>query len=819
MQELEAAIKRMRRKGAPGEDDIPPAFIKELGPVALGELLAICNLSPRESKCPQIWLNAIIIPLLKAGKSPSQMASFRPVSLTSCVSKVLERMIAGRLYQLAESKGWFASIQAGFRRGHSCGDQIIRITQAIEDGFQQKKMNRAVLVLLDYSKAFDTVWRQRLLLAMAEKGVPLICLKWIHGFLSNRQAKVRLNGTLSCFKTLRQGVPQGCVLSALLFLFFINNLAETLITQFGDDAWDILFSLFADDVSILCRDSDRESAAATAQIAVDIIARWSAEWKLELNASKSEVSFFSTWTKEFKWEPSITIDGAPIPFNPNPRLLGVTLDCGLSFQKHTEQISQQAIAKSRIISAVGHSEWGWDKKYLTQLFHAYVRSRMDFAGPGWQPWLSPTNRNLLERAQNKSLRAITGHIRSTPYEALRYGSGVTSYETHMKRNCLKSIEQAKRLPSSHPRRKALDNAQPRKGNNQRTSWAHQGAELTKKHIPPHAEDRSPITHYVRPPWSTSQSITIHATLEGVSSRHADKALIRSAAEQVVSNWTGDIIIYTDGSAVGGCREGGAAAVVHMLTDPPRTEVVKVKGAGFTSSFEEESQAMLAAANWIDENCDARSNVLILTDSQSLCRALLGASFDVDHIRMALESLSARITIQFVPGHCGIPGNEEADQAANAARTIAGARRPTSYRGILPHINNAIKDEPCREEERHVALAYSAKLSSEDQAVTSRKDQTYLERLKGGHHPDLRYYANRLNPSIPANCPRCGFESETAPHWIECPGTLAARHENFGTVEVNLDILSSHPRSSLALARSTLRGVGKDGSQQTREPNG
>ena len=119
----------------------------------------------------------------------------------------------------------------------------------------------------------------------------------------------------------------------------------------------------------------------------------------------------------------------------------------------------------------------------------------------------------------------------------------------------------------------------------------------------------------------------------------------------------------------------------------------------------------------------------------------------------------------------------------------------------------------------MALAYSAKLSSEDQAVTTRKDQTYLERLKGGHHPDLRYYANRLNPSIPANCPRCGFESETAPHWIMCPGTLAARHKHFGTVEMDLDILSSHPRSSLALARSTLCSVEKDGSQKAREPNG
>ena len=71
-----------------------------------------------------------------------------------------ERMFAERLYHLAETNGWFASIQAGFRRGHSCVDQIIRLSQAIEDGFQQKPFHRAVMVLLDYSKAFDTVWHR-----------------------------------------------------------------------------------------------------------------------------------------------------------------------------------------------------------------------------------------------------------------------------------------------------------------------------------------------------------------------------------------------------------------------------------------------------------------------------------------------------------------------------------------------------------------------------------------------------------------------------------------------------------------------------------
>ena len=106
-------------------------------------------------------------------------------------------MFAERLYYLAETNGWFASIQAGFRRGYSCVDQIIRLSQAIEDGFQQKPFHRSIMVLLDYSKAFDTVWRSKLLLAMTEKGVFIEYVAWIESFLCNHQARVRLHGTTS----------------------------------------------------------------------------------------------------------------------------------------------------------------------------------------------------------------------------------------------------------------------------------------------------------------------------------------------------------------------------------------------------------------------------------------------------------------------------------------------------------------------------------------------------------------------------------------------------------------------------------------------
>ena len=136
-------------------------------------------------------------------------------------------MIAERLYHLAETNNWFSNLQADFRKGHSCMDQIIRLSQAIEDGFQRKSMNHAVKVLLDYSKAFDTVWLSRLLLSMADKVVPLEYVKWINSFLLNRQASVRLHGTTSSSsRKLQQGMSQGCVLSPLLFLCFINNFAE-----------------------------------------------------------------------------------------------------------------------------------------------------------------------------------------------------------------------------------------------------------------------------------------------------------------------------------------------------------------------------------------------------------------------------------------------------------------------------------------------------------------------------------------------------------------------------------------------------------------
>ena len=119
-----------------------------------------------------------------------------------------------------------------------------------------------MLVLLDFSKSYDTVWREKLLSSMLDKGVPPIYVKWLYRFLSNRHAWVRNDGTLGKSKLIKQGLPQGSVLAPLLFLFYINNLGD-ILPDFN------IKTLFAD-VGILASATTKEDAVHKAQAALDL---------------------------------------------------------------------------------------------------------------------------------------------------------------------------------------------------------------------------------------------------------------------------------------------------------------------------------------------------------------------------------------------------------------------------------------------------------------------------------------------------------------------------------------------------------------------
>ena len=183
---------------------------------------------------------------------------------------------------------------------------------------------------------------------------------------------------------------------------------------------------------------------------MDIVAAWSKEWKLNLNADKCEVCFFSSDTKEASWSPKITIDGRVLKHEPHPRLLGVTLDRPLSFNKHVENVTKAASNKLKVLSKLAYSDWGSDKFQLFRVYQAVVRSRLDYAASAWQAWLSTTQMNRLETVQNKCLRAVTGQTRSTPVESLRFEAGTTSYKTISKEADAHLIRESSAPPKRAP---------------------------------------------------------------------------------------------------------------------------------------------------------------------------------------------------------------------------------------------------------------------------------------------------------------------------------------------------------------------------------
>ena len=124
---------------------------------------------------------------------------------------------------------------------------------------------------------------------------------------------------------------------------------------------------------------------------------------MNLNAEKSEACPFSTWSNDSSWNPTIFIGNRKVRVNTTPRLLGVILDRSLTFNAHIKKLTTSLAFSIRIIRATANTSWGWRRTTLKMAFHALVRSKLDYAAPARQPWLSKTNLTNLDRLQNHSL--------------------------------------------------------------------------------------------------------------------------------------------------------------------------------------------------------------------------------------------------------------------------------------------------------------------------------------------------------------------------------------------------------------------------------
>ena len=275
-------LKLLKSKNSSGSDKISTKLLKEIMPSIIIPVVYLFNLSIRTGYVPESYKCARVIPIYKSG-SRNEFTNFRPISLLSSFSKLLEKIIAKQMFGFLNKHDILYNFQFGFRPKHDTNQPIIHFLDKIYSALNKDVPEYTLGIFLDLKKAFDTVPKSILLRKMSHYGFTGIANKWFESYLSNRTQYVSINGFDSSCRSVDFGVPQGSVLGPLLFLLYINDLPN---------ATELFTSLFADDTGLLLSSPDLESLFSKVNEELAKAADWFCANKLTLNVSKTKYLIF-----------------------------------------------------------------------------------------------------------------------------------------------------------------------------------------------------------------------------------------------------------------------------------------------------------------------------------------------------------------------------------------------------------------------------------------------------------------------------------------------------------------------------------------------
>ena len=389
-EETAAAISASKNSTALGPDGLAPWHFKRLGPRAIQYLTSIFNLSVAHADVPSIWKTARIIPVLKPNKPADRGLSYRPVSLLCPAVKILERLIHPSLTEAFT----LAPHQHGFRRRRSTVTALLPLADQIAAGFRQPKPHsRSVVVALDLSKAFERVEHTLLLKQVAASPLHSNLVRWLRSYLRGRTSFCEYQSTRSAFRRNHFGVPQGGVISPILFNYFVSD--------FPDCAEHVVN--YADDYTLIASGVDIDEVEVRLNDDLALIADWARRKRLTLAPDKSTVTLFTADSHQYNYHPRIYLNGSLIPLERNPKILGVTWDPLLTFGPHARAVAGKVRSRLNILKALAGTDWGHSQEDLALTFRSLAMSLINYAAPIYSPNLKPSNINLIQRAQNQCL--------------------------------------------------------------------------------------------------------------------------------------------------------------------------------------------------------------------------------------------------------------------------------------------------------------------------------------------------------------------------------------------------------------------------------
>lgn len=652
--ELNQALNGLK-DSSPGFDGIPYSFIVKSPLIIKNYFLSLINYFFEYGVVPDAWKTQVIIPIAKPGKNPSDYNSYRPIALSSVLAKIMEHLIKFRLEWIVENGNMISSSQFGFRKGLSTLDSLSIITTDIRTAIIKKESLFAVF--LDISSAYDNVLLPVLRIKLQQLGIPERIVRFICNMLMDRKILVKIQGSCLSPRIVYKGLPQGSVLSPLLYSIYTSDLERSLTCTCLQ---------YADDLALYVNSVSRDVARNELNSSLNILGEWLKNHGMSLSPSKSYSIVFSK--KRFIPSISLSISGEFIEQVNNVKFLGLKLDSRMTGVPHFSYIADKCEKNINILRSLSGVWWGSHPYCQKLLYNAIVRSHLDYGSF----LLDPSTRmglDKLDKVQSKCLRFILGAMRSSPINAMQVECGDPPLS--LRRQYLSDRFLFKLVQNSqHPLINKLDTLfkflEPIMNLHQEKIPCLIRSFVKYIHLP------HPVIQYNTNPLFTTSYEAIMFEPDIVLDFGIVKGCPQAREkfnEELGSNYNGWLPIFTDASKLNDSSYVGAAVWI-----PSSKIILNYKCPSISSVFTAESIALLEAILFVDShNLD---NSIILTDSKSSLQSIISCPFRtksrfpiIFKIREALfrcKNRNINVVLAWIPGHSGIPGNETADSCAKQA---------------------------------------------------------------------------------------------------------------------------------------------------------
>src|SRR5436190_5870140 len=724
---------------APGPDDIHNSMIKNLTDAALDDLLKLYNNIFQGRTYPSSWSSSIIIPLLKQGQDKTSASSYRPISLTSCLSKVLERMVNRRLVWFLEHNNLLAPEQSGFQQGRSTSDHLVSMETAICNAFIEKKS--LVAVSFDIRKAYDTAWRRLIINQLKEWGVGGHMLAFADNFLKDSSIQVRLGDILSATYDLENGISKGRVFSCTLFAIAINKIKSCTVLP-------VRCCIFVDDFFVYVAAKRIASAERALQLTINRLENWSTKTGFSFSAGKTQCIVFSR--QRNVREPILTMEGRRLAPQTSIKFLGVIFDSRLTWVPHLKYLKAKCLKRLNMLRALSGTKWGADRSCMLRFYKAVIRSCLDYGCIVYGS-ARPNALKMLDSIHHSALRLATGAFRSSPTPSLLAEVGEPSLHHRRIQLSLNYFHALKSKPDV-PTYEDVHNNPLNLAYEARPKLPAPLGVRCKRYIEMLGIPEFTIRRLYPcdvPPWVVPEP-TVDVTLSVYNKDETPCSVYQAEYRRIIQTHRPCDTVYTDGSKKH--AETGCAVVTFNNC--------------YTFRLPDHSTIYSAELTAIDKALNVTHSgsgkLVICTDSLSSILAIQNMYPKhpiIRNIRTSLYNLQiqgTKVVLMWVPGHVGIGGNEIADRAAKESLGLI----PFTRRIIATDTTSVVKDKlkgAWHHEWRNVQNNKLRQIKDnvhvwETSVRKCRREEVVLCRLRIGH--TLLTHGHLMNQSDPPICDRC-----------------------------------------------------------------